>query len=100
MTSQFDGLIKMKIPVVLFWWAVFRRRLCHTVGVSLSTIPVLILLFTLAGSAYSLAERRPVRRPTARVSLHKSPVHSDPPGLHRQLTCWSGPGWHSSCRAK
>lgn len=65
MTSQFNGLIKMKIPVVLFWWAVFRRQLCHTVGASLSTTHVLILLFTLAGSAYSLAERRPVHSPTA-----------------------------------
>lgn len=72
MTSQFNGLIKMKIPVVLFWWAVFRRRLCHTVGASLSTTRVLILLFTLAGSAYSLAERRPVCRPTA-GSLCTSP---------------------------
>ena len=78
MTSQFNGLIKMKMPVVLFWWAVFRCQLCHTVGTSLSTTRVLMLLFTLAGSAYSLAERRPACSPTAGVSLHKSPVHSDP----------------------
>ena len=59
MTSQFNGLIKMKIPVVLFWWAVFRFQLCHTVGASLSTTCMLILLFTLAGSVHSLAERSP-----------------------------------------
>ena len=78
MTSQFNGLIKMNMPVVLFWWAVFRCQLCRTVGASLSTAHVLILLLTLAGSAYSLAERRPVCSPAAGVSLHKSPAHSDP----------------------